>query len=88
MHSFWYQLQSWHDSIVKHYIFETVPLHFRIAIYFHSNSYPNFTTLPHLFHHLYRLHLLLPLVLNQELTVLLVSFPVINHVITVLALMF
>ena len=61
MHSFGFQLQSWPVGIVKYYMYETHPLHFRIAIYFHSNSHPHFTTLPHIFHHLHRLHHRIPL---------------------------
>ena len=55
-HSFRSYLQPWPDGIVKHCMLETDPLHFRIATYFHSNSYLHFTTFPHLFHHLHRLH--------------------------------
>ena len=37
-------------------MFETDPSHYRIATYFHSNSYSHFTTLQHLLYHLHRLH--------------------------------
>ena len=56
LHSFRSQLQPWPYGIVKHCMLETDPLHFRIATYFHSNSYLHFTTFTHLFHHLHRLH--------------------------------
>ena len=37
-------------------MFETYPLYHSIASYFHSASTSHYTTLPHFFHHLLRLH--------------------------------
>ena len=86
-------LQSWPGGIVKHFIFVTDPLHFRIATYFHSNFIP-ISLRFHIYFITFTIsiivtlfHLLLPLVLNQVLTEQLVSFLVINHVITAPTLM-
>ena len=37
-------------------MFEIYSLYHYLTSYFHSISTPHFTTLPYLFHHLYRLH--------------------------------
>ena len=61
VHSFGSFLSPWAGSNVKHYMFETSPLNFRIATTFHSSSTIQFTTLPHIFHHFHRFHHCRPL---------------------------